>query len=77
MVFAFFAVFPACKSDITEKSINFPRPLVGRPRLAHGLREKDITNDEKIRVSLTYHQNITRSSADRNIITWAETSAPR
>jgi hypothetical protein len=59
-----------CEFDITEKSINFPRPFVGRPRLAHGLREKDITNDEK---TSTY-QNITRSSADRNIITWAESN---
>jgi hypothetical protein len=62
-----------CEFDITQRSINFPRPFVGRPRLAHGLREIDITNDDNIRISSTY-QNVTRSSVDCNIITWAETT---
>jgi hypothetical protein len=62
-----------CEFDLTQRSINFPRPFVGRPRLAHGLREIDIINDENIRISSTY-QNITRSSVDCNIITWADTT---
>jgi hypothetical protein len=62
-----------CEFDLTQRSINFPRQFVGRPRLAHGLREIDIINDENIRISSTY-QNITRSSVDCNIITWAETT---
>ena len=62
-----------CEFDITQRSINFPRPFVGRPRIAHGLREIDMANDENIRISSTY-QNVTRSSVDCNIITWADTT---
>ena len=62
-----------CEFNITQRSFNFPRPFVDRPRLAHGLREIDIANNADIRVSSTFQQ-LTKSSADCNIITWANTT---
>ncbi|KAF8258542.1 hypothetical protein EI94DRAFT_1834965 [Lactarius quietus] len=62
-----------CEFDITQRMFNFPRPFIDRPRLAHGLREIDIKNDANIRVSSTF-QNLTKSSADCNIITWGDTT---
>jgi len=61
-----------CKFDITQRTFYFPRPFVDRPRLAHGLRQLDIANNANIRVSSTFH-NLTKSSADCNIITWSDT----
>ena len=62
-----------CDFDITQRSLNFPRPFADRPRLVHGLREIDVKNDANIRVSSTLH-NITRHSADCDIITWGDTT---
>jgi hypothetical protein len=62
-----------CDFDITQRAFNFPHPFIDRPRLAHGLREIDIANNANIRVSSTLH-NITRHSADCNIITWGDTT---
>src|SRR6266702_5696929 len=62
-----------CEFDITQRTLNFPRPFVDRPRLAHGLRVMDIGKNANIRVSSTL-QNLTKSSADCNIITWADTT---
>ncbi|KAH9031290.1 hypothetical protein EDB84DRAFT_1492728 [Lactarius hengduanensis] len=62
-----------CEFDITQRSLNFPRPFVDSPRLAHGLRVLDIGNNANIRVS-SILQHITKSSADCNIITWANTT---
>src|ERR1700761_1115487 len=62
-----------CEFDITQRSFNFPRPFIAPPRLAHGLREMDIRNNANIRISSTL-QNVTKSSADCNIITWGDTT---
>ena len=61
-----------CDFDITQRSFNFPRSFIDRPRLAHGLREIDVANNANIRVSSTF-QNLTKSSADCSIITWGNT----
>ncbi|KAI9431372.1 hypothetical protein H4582DRAFT_2103020 [Lactarius indigo] len=61
-----------CEFDITQRTLNFPRSFVDCPRLAHGLRMIDIGKDAAVRVSSTL-QHLTKSSADCNIITWAET----
>ena len=65
-----------CEFDITQRTFNFPRPFTDCPRLAHGLREIDIANNANIRVSSTF-QNLTKSSADCNIITWGDTTLER
>ena len=62
-----------CAFNITQRSLTFPHPFADRPRLIHGLREIDVKNDANIRVSSTLH-NITRHSADCNIITWGDTT---
>ena len=62
-----------CDFDITQRSLNFPRSFADRPRLVHGLREIDVGNNANIRVSSTLH-NITRHSADCDIITWGDTT---
>ena len=62
-----------CEFDMTQRSFNFPCPFIDRPRLAHGLREMDIGNKANIRISSTL-QNLTKSSADCNIITWGDTT---
>ena len=62
-----------CDFDITQRSLNFPRPFADRPRLVHGLREIDVKNDANIRVSSTLH-NVTTHSADCDIITWGNTT---
>jgi hypothetical protein len=62
-----------CEFDITQRTFYFPRPFVDRPRLAHGLRQLDIANNANIRVSSTFH-NLTKSSADCEIITWSDTT---
>ena len=62
-----------CEFDVTQRSFNFPRPFIDRPRLAHGLRGIDIENNSSIRVSSTI-QNLTKSSADCNIVTWGNTT---
>ncbi|KAH8978377.1 hypothetical protein EDB86DRAFT_2816114 [Lactarius hatsudake] len=62
-----------CEFDITQRTLNFPRPFVEPPRLAHGLRVLDIGDNANIRVS-SILQHITKSSADCNIITRANTT---
>ena len=62
-----------CDFDITQRSITFPIPFADRPRLIHGLRVIDVNGDANIRVSSTLH-NVTRHSADCNIITWGDTT---
>ena len=62
-----------CEFDITQRTLNFPRPFVDRPRLAHGIRELDIGNDAGIRVTSTL-QHLTMNSADCHITTWADTT---
>ncbi|KAH9059431.1 hypothetical protein EDB83DRAFT_932312 [Lactarius deliciosus] len=61
-----------CTFDISQSTLNFPRPFVDRPRLAHGLRELDVGNNADIRVT-TRLQNITTTSADCQITPWADT----
>ncbi|KAH8978375.1 hypothetical protein EDB86DRAFT_942519 [Lactarius hatsudake] len=61
-----------CTFDISQSTLNFPRPFVDRPRLAHGLRELDIGNNADIRVTSRL-QNITTTSADCQITPWADT----
>ncbi|KAI9451505.1 hypothetical protein BJY52DRAFT_1351958 [Lactarius psammicola] len=58
--------------DITQRTLDFPRPFVGRPRLAHGIRELDISRHTRICVSSTL-QHLTKDSADCHITTWADT----
>ena len=62
-----------CDFDITQRSLNFPRPFADLPRLIHGLREIDVKNDANIRVSSTLH-NVTTHSADCDILTWGDTT---
>ena len=63
-----------CDFDITQRSLNFPRPFADRSRLIHGgLREIDVKNDASICFSSTLH-NITAHSADCNVITWGDTT---
>ena len=62
-----------CDFDIAQRSLNFPRPFADRPRLVHGLREIDVGNNANIRVSSTLH-NITKHSADCDIIIWGDTT---
>ncbi|KAH9059434.1 hypothetical protein EDB83DRAFT_932488 [Lactarius deliciosus] len=61
-----------CEFDISQRTLNFPRPFIDPPRLAHGLRVLDIGNGT-IRVSSTL-QHLTKSSADCSIITWGDTT---
>ncbi|KAH9031302.1 hypothetical protein EDB84DRAFT_1492759 [Lactarius hengduanensis] len=61
-----------CTFDVSQSTLNFPRPFVDRPRLAHGLRELDIGNNADIRVTSRL-QNITTTSADCQITPWADT----
>ncbi|KAI9451833.1 hypothetical protein BJY52DRAFT_1351089 [Lactarius psammicola] len=62
-----------CEFDITQRSLNFPRPFVDVPRLAHGIREFHIENEARIRITSTL-QHLTKSSADCNITSWANTT---
>ncbi|KAI9451834.1 hypothetical protein BJY52DRAFT_1351093 [Lactarius psammicola] len=62
-----------CEFDITQRTLNFPRPFVDCPRLAHGIRELDIGKDAGIRVTSTL-QHLTRSSVDCHITTWADST---
>ena len=62
-----------CTFDISQSTLNFPRPFVDRPRLAHGIRELDIGNNFNIRVTSRL-QNVTASSADCGITSWGDTT---
>ena len=62
-----------CEFDVTQRTFYFPRTFVDRPRIAHGLRQLDVANNANIRVSSTFH-NLTKSSADCDIITWSDTT---
>ncbi|KAI9451832.1 hypothetical protein BJY52DRAFT_1214884 [Lactarius psammicola] len=62
-----------CEFDITQRSLNFPRPFVDVPRLAHGIRALDIGNEARVRITSTL-QHLTKSSADCHITSWANTT---
>jgi hypothetical protein len=62
-----------CTFDISQSTLNFPRPFVDRPRLAHGIRELDVGNNANIRVTSRL-QNVTESSADCQITSWGDTT---
>lgn len=62
-----------CTFDISQSTLNFPHQFVGCPRLAHGLRELDIGNNDNIRVASRL-RNITDSSADCQISAWGNTT---
>ncbi|KAN0129022.1 hypothetical protein V8E53_013172 [Lactarius tabidus] len=55
--------------DNSQSALNFPRPFVGRPRLAHGFRELDVGNNANISVTSRL-QNVTGTSADCQITSW-------
>jgi len=57
----------------TQETINFPHPLVVRPRLPHGLCELDISKDADIRVKST-NMYFTKTWADCHITSWDETT---
>ncbi|KAH9059669.1 hypothetical protein EDB87DRAFT_754062 [Lactarius vividus] len=54
--------------DQTQTRLNFPRPFVDRPRLAHGIRLLDLGKHANIRVSSSF-QHLTMTSADCHITT--------
>ncbi|KAN0129025.1 hypothetical protein V8E53_013175 [Lactarius tabidus] len=62
-----------CTFDISQSTLNFPRPFVDRPRLAHGIRELDVGNNANIRVTSRL-QNVTECSADCQITSWGDTT---
>ncbi|KAF8258540.1 hypothetical protein EI94DRAFT_1754359 [Lactarius quietus] len=62
-----------CTFGISQSTLNFPRPFVDRPRLAHGIRELDIGKNANICVTSTL-QNITASSADCQISALGDTT---
>ncbi|KAI9451506.1 hypothetical protein BJY52DRAFT_99370 [Lactarius psammicola] len=59
--------------DITQRTLDFSRPFVDRPRLAHGIRVLDIAKNGGIRITSGL-QHLTNSSADCYIASWADTT---
>ena len=59
--------------DISQSTLNFPHPFVGRPRLAHGFRELDVGNNANIRVTSKL-QNVSGTSADCQVTSWGDTT---
>ena len=55
----------------THATVCFPRPLVARPRLSHGIRELDVGNNAAIRIKSTIPY-FTDTWADCHITTWRD-----
>ena len=62
-----------CTFGISQGTLNFPRPFIDRPRLAHGIRELDVGNNANICVT-SILQNITENSADCKISPMGDTT---